>query len=109
MMLVNGKCNEKVKWDDASETYIYFQNLYVNKPNNFVLLCEKDGGEQLSDEYTNHVRKWFVKQVKLGQHDSYWKKTWSIKFKFLIFCGCLMYLFICYIAYSLHDIKTPVK
>jgi hypothetical protein len=61
MMLVNGECNEKVKYADAAETYIYFSNLYANKPNNFLMLCEKEGGETLSDEFTTHVRKWFIK------------------------------------------------
>ena len=45
MMLVNGKKNEKIKWKDAEETYIYFDNLYLNKPNNFQMLVEKDGTE----------------------------------------------------------------
>jgi len=74
MMLIHGENNEKIKYEDAAETYIYFKNLYSSKPNNFMFFKEKDGSNELSDEFVNHVRKWFVKQVKLGQHDSYWSR-----------------------------------
>lgn len=109
MMLVHGEKNEKIKYEDASDTYIYFRNLYSSKPNNFMFFQEKDGNDQLSDEFQNHVRKWFVKQVKLGQYDSYWTRAWSKKFKFMLFCGLIFYLFICYVAFNLKDINTDAN
>ena len=51
MMLVHGEKNEKIKYEDASDTYIYFRNLYSSKPNNFMFFQEKDGNDQLSDEF----------------------------------------------------------
>jgi predicted esterase len=61
MMLIHGENNEKIKYKDARETYVYFQNLYASKPNNYMFFKEKEGTDTLSDEYLNHVRKWFVK------------------------------------------------
>ena len=40
MMLVNGEANEKIKYEDANETYIYFKNMYASKPNNFMFFKE---------------------------------------------------------------------
>lgn len=61
MMLINGENNDKIKYTDARETYVYFSNLYASKPNNYMFFMEKDGTDTLSDEYLQHVRKWFVK------------------------------------------------
>ena len=41
MMLIHGECNEKIKYKDANETYIYFKNMYSSKPNNFMFFMEE--------------------------------------------------------------------
>lgn len=61
MMLVHGENNSKIKYSDAAETYVYFANLYASKPNNYLFFKEKQGSDTLSDEFLNHVRKWFIK------------------------------------------------
>jgi hypothetical protein len=66
MMLVHGENNKKIKCSDAAQTYVYFRNLYKSKPHNYMFFREKRGSETLSEEYQNHVRKWFMKQVKLA-------------------------------------------
>jgi hypothetical protein len=83
--------------------------MYASKPNNYMFFKEKEGNDVLSDEYMNHVRKWFVKQVKLGQYDNYWAKAWSKKFKFLLSLGMVFYLFICYIALNMKEISADAN
>ena len=108
MMLVHGENNEKIKYTEAAETYIYFKNMYKSKPHNYMFFKEKKGSDTLSDEYLNHVRKWFMKQVKLAQYDNYWKRSWSTKFKFMLFCGFCFWLCILYISFNMKEISRDV-